>query len=726
MKRFFVLGITVLVANQLLAQKDTLTWTLDSVTVNSYLRSQIKQSLPDIYETYIFAGKKTDLLNPDASKGNMAQNMGRLQFAQIPGLHMWDMDGAGTQLNIGTRGTDAHRDIEINMRQNGYMTNSDAFGYPENHYTVPMQGIQQLQYVRGSAALQFGPQFGGMMNYIMKEGDTTKQLAIESEQTAGSNGLFNSFNAVGGTAGKLQYYAYYDNRSGNGWRDNSHFNYHAYYANINYHFTKKTSLAFQYSRMDYVQQIAGGLTDAQFAQNPKASERARNYFEPEINLAALVFKSQLSNNTELNITSHFLFGERNSVQFLNAGNILDTINTTINNYNPRQIDRDYYNGFTAEARIRHSYQLGNQRSALSGGVRYFTEITKRKQKGLGTSGSDFDLSLTSPYSIDLRFTTHNYAVFAENIFQISRRFSFTPGVRYEVIDTKLAGAINSTDKVAYTGNRTFPLFGAGLQYDVNNFSHLYGNISQEYRPYLYANVTPADRLDQIDPNLKDVKGYDIDLGYRGNYKNVVSWDVNGFYVFYGNRIGLTTFTSADSTKHLYTTNVGDAVAKGIESYIEVSLFRLSNIVSGGNDIRIFNSLSYTHARYQNAAINKSGVNTNIKGNYIENTPDWIEKAGITFKHKTASLRLQYSYVSKEYNDALNTISSANGVTGIIPSYHLWDATFNWQFLKNYRLSAGVNNFTNEDYFNRRITMYPGPGILPADGRTWYVSFGVNL
>ena len=77
------------------------------------------------------------------------------------------------------------------------------FGYPENHYTVPLEAIQEVQYVRGSSALQFGPQFGGMMNFVLKKGDSTKPFAIESEQTAGSYNFFNSYNAVGGTAGKI-------------------------------------------------------------------------------------------------------------------------------------------------------------------------------------------------------------------------------------------------------------------------------------------------------------------------------------------------------------------------------------------------------------------------------------------------------------------------------------------------------------------------------------------
>jgi Fe(3+) dicitrate transport protein len=169
--------------------------------------------------------------------------------------------------------------------------------------------------------------------------------------------------------------------------------------------------------MDYVQQIAGGLTDEQFAADPQQSGRSRNFFQPLINIPALLFKYKISDATSLEITSHALFGQRNSVQFLNAGNIPDTFNLALNSYNPRQVDRDYYNAFTTEARLRHDYKLGNVHSTLATGIRYFTELTKRKQKGVGTDGDDFDLKLTKDYGIDLRLTTHNYAAFAENIFQ---------------------------------------------------------------------------------------------------------------------------------------------------------------------------------------------------------------------------------------------------------------------------------------------------------------------
>ncbi|HMG66273.1 MAG TPA: TonB-dependent receptor, partial [Chitinophagaceae bacterium] len=654
-------------------------------------------------------------------------NLGRTALAKIPGLTMWEMDGAGTQLNIGTRGTDSHRSIEMNMRQDGYNTNSDMFGYPENHYTVPLQAVEEIQLVRGSAALQFGPQFGGMMNYKIKEGDPGKPLAVESEQTAGGNNFFNSFNAIGGTKGRFDYYVFYDNRHGDGWRDNAKFNYHSYYIHLGYQVSSRIAVKLEFSRMDYVQQIAGGLTDLQFQKDAKQSVRQRNFFQPEINIPAIILNYKISSNTHLEITSNALYGQRNSVQFINTPNIPDTFNKTLGSYNPRQVDRDYYSGFTTEARLLHVYKLGKINSTLAAGLRYFHELTRRRQKGVGTTGSDFDLSLVKPYGIDLRLTTNNYAAFAENIFQITPKFSITPGVRYEIIKTDLTGVINNaTATIGYKGERNFPLFGTGLQYEVNASSQLYGNISQAYRPYLYANVTPADRVDKIDPSLKDSKGYDIDLGYRGHFKNILQFDLDAFYLFYGNKIGLISQTNTSGSSNLFTTNIGNSVAKGVEAFAEVSIMKLLAPKNTNGDIKIFTSLAYDDAKYTDAIVNKSGTNIKISGNDVENAPRWILKSGLDLIYKSLSTNFQYSYTDKCFNDAYNTVLSSDGVTGLVPAYHVWDWSANWQISKQYHIRADINNFTNEKYFNRRITMYPGPGILPADGRTFAVSFGVNL
>ncbi|MBS1511281.1 MAG: TonB-dependent receptor [Bacteroidetes bacterium] len=701
---------------------------LDSITINTLLRNSDAVFLPDSKGTVIYAGKRTNLLQLSNNTAGVQLNNGRTVLARIPGLTLWEMDGAGTQMNIGTRGTDAHRSIEMNMRQNGYNTNSDIFGYPENHYTVPMQAIEEIQLVRGSAALQFGPQFGGMLNYTLKQGDSTKPVAVETEQTVGSNNLFNSYNAVGGTVGKWNYYTFYDYRHGDGWRNNAQFDYHSYYAHIGYQVNAKMNIAAEFSRMEYVQQIAGGLTDAQFKANPTQSERARNYFQPVINIPALLFKYNINANTKLETTVHSVTGQRNSVQFINAGNIADTVNTALGTYNPRQVDRDYYKGITAEARLLHQYTMGKNAQAFSAGIRYFTELTKRRQKGVGTTAGDFDLSLTKPYGIDLHLTTTNYAMFAENIFRLSSKLSVTPGVRYEIIKTNLDGVINNASTaVAYRSTRNFPLFGTGIQYQLSAATQLYGNISQAYRPYLYANITPADRLDKIDPALKDSKGYDIDLGWRGRAKNILQFEVNAFYLYYGNKIGLVSQTPAGGgNPYLFTTNIGNAVIKGVEAFGELSLMKWFAPDVTQVDVKVFNSLAYNDAHYKSGMINQAGVNKSIAGNDVENAPAWVNKCGVKLLLKNFNIELQHTYTSKTYNDAFNTEFSSNGVIGVVPAWHVMDVTANFNLNKRYHIAAGINNLTNEKYFNRRITMYPGPGILPADGRTFNISFGVKL
>lgn len=686
-----------------------------------------KQYLPDIQDMSIFAGKKTNLILLNDGIANLPQNNARTIFAKIPGLNVWDMDGAGTQMNIGTRGTDAHRSIEMNMRQNGYNTNSDMFGYPENHYSVPMQGVKQIQLVRGSAALQFGPQFGGMMNFVMKEGDSTNVFSLESEQTVGSYNFFNSFNAIGGKKGKITYYAFYDNRRGDGWRPNAAFKYESFYANIKYQFNEKGNLTFQFSRMDYRQQISGGLTDAMFNANAQQSNRTRNFFSPKINIPALIFNYAISPKTKLQVSAYGIIGERSSVQFINTANINDTINRNTGSFNPRQVDRDYYNGFTTEARIIHHYELRKIRGALAGGLRYFDQTTVRQQKGVGTTASDFDLTVIRNYGIDLAFHTNNYAAFAENMFQIGEKFSITPGVRYEVINSTLNGVIDNRNTfVSYTGNRSFVLFGTGMQYQITNSTQLYANFSQAYRPYLYSSFTPATQTGKIDPNLKDSRGYDIDLGYRGQLSNFLNFDVSAFYLFYGDKIGKLTTLDSNGNSYQLTTNIGNSVAKGIELYISLSPTKLFTSETNATDLRVFSSISYTNSRYESGELSNNVENVSIAGKSVEGVPDWVNRSGIELRYKGITSMLQMSYVSKQFNDANNTEFSPTGLVGAIPSYTLFDWSFNYRFLKQYHIEVGINNIADLHYYSRRINMYPGPGILPADGRTFCVTLGFKL
>jgi len=42
------------------------------------------------------------------------------------------------------------------------------------------------------------------------------------------------------------------------------------------------------------------------------------------------------------------------------------------------------------------------------------------------------------------------------------------------------------------------------------------------------------------------------------------------------------------------------------------------------------------------------------------------------------------------------------------------------------IKTGINNIFDERYFTRRAGGYPGPGVLPGDGRNFFVSVGAKL
>ena len=148
--------------------------------------------------------------------------------------------------------------------------------------------------------------------------------------------------------------------------------------------------------------------------------------------------------------------------------------------------------------------------------------------------------------------------------------------------------------------------------------------------------------------------------------------------------------------------------------------------SSVSDIRLFNSFQYDHARYISGVYSQGGKTIPLTGNYAEGTPEWIDRAGLNFINKHVTGTLQYSYVGKNFSDANNTQFNIVGSSGIVPAYHVFDAAFKYTFLKNYHFSANLNNVFNARYFTRRINMYPGPGILPADGRTFNIGFGAKL
>lgn len=676
----------------------------DVTVVGRYSKSDIQQ-MPEIVGTSIYAGKKNALIVMDNVNGNVVMNSMRQVLSKVSGIHIWESDPSGIQIGIAARGLSPNRSWEFNVRQNGYDIAADPFGYPEAYYNPQLQAVQRIEIVRGQGSLQYGPQFGGMVNYILRNGSEIKgdkKIEFESQQTTGSNALFNSYNAIGGKTEKIHYYSFFDHRNGNGWRENSRYFTNAGFGTLTYFLSPGTSITAELMHSHIRSQQAGGLTDSLFNINPKQSFRNRNWFDITWTTPAVILNHQFSEQSKWNTKFFATIGNRNSVGFLQPVTVTDSLSA-------RTLQADKYRNYGMESRLLTRYGSGKQRHHFSAGIRLYTGTTWRKADGKGTPGSDYDMTITSAYKKDIRFTSLNAAAFVENIFRLGERFIIIPGIRYEWL--------KATADVSRS--RGFLLAGVGTEYHISSTTELYANISQAYRPIQFANLQAPPTTDVIDPALKDAKGYNADLGYRGKVKEYLRFDLSVFYLQYNNRIGTIT-VNAPSTYRLIT-NVGNSSSKGIEAFAEFNAARVLT-TDRKLDVLLFGSYGYTDARYSS-----DHKDASTKGKKVENAPANIFRGGLSAGYKGGSICLQLSHVSETFSDANNTfLPSPNAQNGLIPSYTVMDITAGFKFSSRLNFKSGINNLTGVKYFTRRAGGYPGPGLLPADGRTFFISAGFKL
>ncbi|GAB2818455.1 TonB-dependent receptor [Ferruginibacter profundus] len=718
---------TALLAQQHNTGKDTLVRikSLDSLIFYSTLYQNILKQLPSQQGTYIFAGKKTEVISLTNTIADITNKTGRQVFAKIPGVFVYDMDGSGNQVNIAARGLDPHRGWEFNIRKDGVLTNSDMYGYPASHYSMPFESIDRIELVRGTGSLQYGAQFGGMLNYISKQGDTSRPVAFESINTVGSFNLLSSYNAIGGKLGKFRYYAYVQKKSKDGYRKNEHTESEAESVMLIYEPNKNFSLRLEWARSKYLYRIPGPLTDSMFTADPKQATRSRNYFSPDIHIPSVMVNWQVAAQTKLQLTTSAVLGRRSSVMFDKPTNIADTIVTATLQYNNRQVDVDRFNSYTTELRLLQSYRTGKQSSSFAAGLQYMNNDLHRTQLGKGTTGSDYDLTLADPvWGRDVYFKTNNLALFAENKFQLKNDLSVNFGARVEMGKTDMSGKIvyYPANQVPVSIEHHFPLLGINISYKPGKNAELYGGWSQSYRPMLFKDLIPASLYEKIDANIKDSKGYNAEFGIRGSWR-FLRWDINGFMLQYNNRFGTIAQTDNAGNFYTYRTNIGNSFTKGMEIFIQADW-----MLNKKTNLSVFTSTAFVHARYTKAMVKSGNTNINIEGNKVESAPDVITRNGVTLRVRKVSFSALYSYTAETFADALNTVQApkATGAVGLVPAYGILDMNAAFRFSKNLELKMSINNCINKQYFTKRPLFYPGPGVWPSDGRNGNITLAVRV
>ncbi|GGX10646.1 TonB-dependent receptor domain-containing protein [Aquimarina muelleri] len=681
----------------------------------------LKQLKP-VEGTAIFAGKKSEVVLVDQTVGNLAANNARQIYAQVVGLNIYENSVGGLQLNIGGRGLDPNRTANFNTRQNGYDISADVLGYPESYYTPPAEALSEIQVVRGAASLQYGTQFGGLINFKLKQPNPNKKIELISRQSLGSYNLFTSFNSLGGTVGKLSYYTYFNYKEGKGFRPNTQFDSKNLYVHLGYQISKKTKISGEFTYLNYLAQQPGGLSDARFKENPSQSNRTRNWFKVDWKLFSLRFDHKLSDKTDISLNLFGLDASRSAVGFrTNRVDQEDQLES------PRDLIVGDFLNFGAEGRVLSRYNLFGKESIFLIGTKYY-QANNAEGQGPGTAdlGSDFDFTKdkfpTYPNQSDFDYPNLNVAVFGENIFNITNTLSVTPGFRFEYLKTEVDGSSRNiiTDLAGNvirdnsiqdnrTFERSFVLLGLGISYKPLNVLEIYANISENYRSVTFSDINIVNPSFRIDPDITDESGFTSDVGIRGKINDLISYDVGLFGLFYNNRIGVIQQEQADGSVKNFRTNVGDATMYGLESLVDFNL----------NKILLNNSSDISFNWFANTSLVNSKYNGTNKE--VEFVPNLNMKTGLRFGYKNLLASVQYSYLSEQFSDAENSVKPGlSGVRGLMPAYDIMDFSLSYSY-KIFKLETGINNILDKSYFTQRATGYPGPGIIPSEPLTWYTT-----
>jgi Fe(3+) dicitrate transport protein len=682
--------------------------------------------LPAVQGTKINAGKKSSVVDLDEFP-RIVNNNYRQALARTPGLLL--SEETSPLVSIGYRGLDPHRVQFTQVLRDGIPIHADQFGYPEAYYTPPLDTVDRVEFLRGGASLVYGPQPGGSLNFITHVPRLDRPFSFGTRNTFGSDQFFSNFTYVDGTTGPLGYYGYYNHRSSEGFRrSNSSFDLDT--AQLKLVLGGSSTSRFILTLEGYNEQHGepGGLT---FATGPNAvnynvdrnrTSRLFDLFELDRCFASLAWENDFSDATQMTITAWGSYTSRFSVRQRGGGFGTSPVGAAANSTTIE--DQEFYS-VGVDARLRHDYTLWGGTHTIAGGLQvYHTDSPRQDSRGTVRNARSGILRNDSDREVW-------YApAFVENRFQFGA-LSVTPGVRLENIWQSVDEKVNLDKTAAGTRlgssdeHEIVPLFGIGVAYELAPQTAVYANASQSYRPKLFTQAVPTGGTTLVPNDLKESSAWQYEIGFRGNPRPWVLWDVSGFLLDFDDQIGSIALPGGRSTLQ----NVGRAQHFGIEAsgeldvleFIDPPVTSATDPKSGGKSAasaRIaqrFGSLSL----YGNVTLlDAEFVSGPLEGKTPRFAPDYLLRAGLIYRFADrVKVAFLGTVVDETYADDANTAER------FIPGYMTWDLTAEAKvYRETVSITAGINNLFDEDYYSR-IT---NTGIDPAYRRNYFAGFAVTF
>ncbi|MFT5541019.1 MAG: Fe(3+) dicitrate transport protein [Glaciecola sp.] len=596
---------------------------------------------------------------------------------RVPGINVKSEEETAIVANFGIRGLSASESKSL-MLEDGVPVAPGLFIGNDRYFNPRVQRIAQVEILKGSASLRYGPStIGGVVNYQTKTPDdgvtltgragsfNMQELSVEA---GGKNKAGDAF------AGVIATYANSD-----GFMDKD-YEMTDIMAKAGIIFDNYQKLGIKVSRYENDANISyRGVFLGDYQSGETYNPAPDDYFLTDRTAFDINHEWSISSDVVLKTVVYWSEMSRDywrysvdSAASTEAGRWIYTDAVTGNN---RGFERQ-----GVETRLSIEHTLFNMPSSSEFGLRYMQEESN-DTRIRATRSSD----RTGTNDRHRKDSADSIAGYAQSRIEVSDNFAITPGLRSESYEQKRV--VLSDNNATATTSNTELLPGVGFTYNVSDSDQVYGGVYRAFSPA--SNGVALDGL--ADQDLEAERSTNFEIGLRGK-NDKISYEVAAFLMDFSNQV-----VTGNSNPNLSQSNAGETEHIGME-------FMLGYDLGAGFSID-------TNATWIPTSDFESGSD---EGNRLPYAPKIIANIALNYEYDKFNTALSAHHRGEQFGDTENTIDipsdAAGGIWGgLMPAYTLVDLTAQYNYSENVRMLGSIKNLTDKRYITGlRQGIYVGP------------------
>lgn len=548
--------------------------------------------------------------------------------------------------------------------------------------SLDFASVNDVEIVKGPGSSLYGAGTGGVA--LLQSSSQPEKIKLE--MMGGSYG----YNRLAGTVNlgdqRKKISIAVSNQASDGYRVQSAMKRPFAQFNSSLAIGKKSTLSINGFYSDLYYETPGGLTLAQFQNDPRQARPAGGPFKSAEEQNARVinktgfFGASLEHDWNENLSTRILISE----------GITDFRNSSIRNYEHRNESTFSFRGTLNYRFTKGKFSIGAESQDGNFAVKLY-------QNNSGSPGN-ITSSVKSPTRITVGFSQLD--------LNLPLDFFLTIGLSGNQYKIEFDSASKSLKQSKLVLSPRIALLKK-----LNESISAYGSISNGYSPPTFAEVFPSTAV--YNQNLKAENGTTYEIGVRGN---LGSFRFN--LVGYSFVLNSAIVQRRDASGADYFVNAGKAVEKGLETLVS---YQIQNSTGVFHNFNVWLSYSLNDYKFKDYIQEINGIANDYSGKMVTGVSPNVASMGFDF-HPIKQL---YANITLNYVDHIPLLDDNSFFA---TDYFLagMRAGYNLNFWKtNWNLFAGVDNAFNKTYsLGNDINAAGNRFYNVAPGRNFY--FGLNI